>query len=172
MPWPKPLRNDMTTYTLQREQFIPRPVAEVFAFFSLAENLGVLTPPWMHFRILSPLPINMAAGTLIDYRVWWRWLPVRWRTEITQWQPPYRFSDVQRRGPYKLWHHTHTFQPVDGGTLMTDEVNYALTLGPLGRLMHRLIVKRDVETIFDYRMERIKERFGTKLVGCEEAFVS
>ena len=150
----------MPEYTLHREQFIPTPIDQVFAFFADAGNLDVLTPPWLHFRIKTPLPIAMKSGALIDYTIRWRLLPVTWRTEILDWTPPYRFIDQQIKGPYKLWHHTHTFETQRGGTLMHDIVRYRLPLGPLGTLAHGIMVKRDLHAIFDYRYERIAERFG------------
>lgn len=150
----------MRTFLLQREQRIARPVAEVFAFFADATNLEAVTPPWLRFRILSPRPIAMRAGALIVYRLRWGWLPLRWVTEIEEWQPPFRFVDVQLRGPYALWHHTHTFEFHEGGTLMRDSVRYALPLGPLGRLAHRLFVRRDLEAIFDYRARKVSEVFA------------
>ncbi len=147
----------MQSFLLEREQWIPRRIEEVFAFFADAKNLETITPPWLRFRILSPEPIAMQAGTLIVYRLRWHWLPLRWLTEITEWEPPWRFVDVQRRGPYALWHHTHEFEPHAGGTRMRDRVRYALPLGLLGALMHRLIVRRDLQAIFDYRARKVAE---------------
>jgi ligand-binding SRPBCC domain-containing protein len=148
------------TFLLQREQWLPRPIDEVFAFFADAANLEALTPPWLGFRILSPGPITMRVGTPIVYRIRWRWLPLRWLTEIEEWQPPSSFVDVQRRGPYALWRHTHGFESRAGGTRMWDRVEYALPLGPLGLLLHRLFVRRDLEAIFAYRAIRVEELFG------------
>src|SRR5579871_5080404 len=150
----------MRTFLLQRDQWIPRPIDEVFAFFADASNLEAITPPWLGFRILSPQPITMHAGTRIAYRLSWRWLPLRWVTEIEEWQPPLRFVDRQRQGPYALWRHTHSFEAHGRTTRMQDRVQYALPLGPLGRLMHRLAVGRDVEAIFAYRASRVNEIFG------------
>jgi len=147
-------------HTLRREQWIPRPVEEVFAFFSDAGNLGAITPPWLGFRILTPAPIRMQSGTHLNYRLAWHGLPIRWLTEIRRWQPPAMFSDAQLRGPYRLWHHTHRFEARGGGTRMTDVVRYRLPLGVLGRAMHALKVRRDLERIFDYRRQAIAERFG------------
>lgn len=153
----------MRVYELHREQVVPRPVADVFPFFAAAENLNALTPPWLEFRILTPLPIRMAAGTRLDYRIRWRGIPLRWQTLIETWEPGVRFVDTQVRGPYRLWHHTHTFEPLpDGGTRLTDHVLYALPLGPLGRVVHALLVRRDVATIFDYRAARIAALFGVE----------
>jgi len=146
-------------HTLRREQWIPRPLAEVFAFFCDARNLENLTPPWLGFRILTAGPIHIAAGTKIRYRLSWHGIPVTWTTEIRRWEPPHRFIDVQLSGPYRLWHHTHRFAPLGGGTLMTDVVRYRLPFGIIGRIMHALKVRRDVERIFDYRFQRISEQF-------------
>lgn len=147
----------MRNGVLKRRQMIPRPVNEVFAFFSDAGNLEALTPPWMNFRIRTPLPIAMHAGTLIEYTIRWRGLPLRWVTEIRKWSVGQRFVDVQRAGPYHLWQHTHTFRRCDCGTEMEDVVQYALPLGPLGSIAHALVVRRDLDAIFDYRAQRIHE---------------
>ena len=148
-------------HTLRREQWIPRPVDEVFQFFSDARNLEEITPPWLGFRILLPGPIRIAKGTRIPYRLSLHGIPLGWTTEIRQWLPPFRFVDVQLRGPYRLWHHTHRLEPKDGGTLMTDVVRYRLPLGIIGRAVHFFKVRRDVERIFDYRFGRIQEVFGS-----------
>jgi ligand-binding SRPBCC domain-containing protein len=151
------------TFVLRREQWIPRPSEEVFAFFAEAKNLQVITPPWLGFRILSPETVTMHAGARIVYRLRWRRLPLQWVTEIAEWAPPFRFVDVQRRGPYALWHHTHEFESQEGGTRMRDQVRYALPLGPLGLLMHRLAIGRDVEAIFAYRASRVTEIFSGRM---------
>ncbi len=147
------------TYTLQRELCVPHPLPEVFDFFSRAENLERITPPWMRFRILTPLPIPMKRGTTIAYALRVRGIPLRWLTQIERWDPPYEFVDVQAKGPYELWHHTHRFSEVEGGTCIVDIVRYALPFGPLGRLVHRLQVARDLEQIFDYRARRVQSLF-------------
>jgi ligand-binding SRPBCC domain-containing protein len=149
----------MPHHTLEREQWVPRPLEEVFEFFSSAKNLETLTPPWLNFRIVT-LPIAMQAGAIIRYKISWHGLPIRWTTEIQTWQPPYLFVDRQRKGPYKLWHHTHTFESVDGGTRMRDLVRYGEPFGVIGSVAHWLVVERDVERIFDYRRERVGEIFG------------
>jgi ligand-binding SRPBCC domain-containing protein len=146
-------------HTLRREQWLPLPIDEVFTFFSEARNLEEITPPWLHFRILTPGPIRIAEGTRICYRLRLHGVPVGWETGIRRWQPPNRFVDVQLDGPYRFWHHTHRFEPKDGGTLMTDIVRYRLPLGTVGRVVHRLKVRRDVEKIFDYRARHIQEMF-------------
>lgn len=145
-------------HLIEREQWLDRPVEEVFAFFADAANLQAITPAWLRFRLLSPEPIPMHPGALIDYRLRWRGVPLRWRTLIEAWEPPHRFIDTQLRGPYRLWHHTHTFQPRDGGTLVRDAVRYRLPLGPLGTVFHTLGVRRDLEAIFDFRARRVRER--------------
>lgn len=152
-------------YVLQREQLIPRPIEDVFEFFADAGNLETITPPWLDFRIVTPRPIAMTAGTLIEYRLKWHKMPLRWLTEIRRWNPPTDFMDVQLRGPYRLWEHTHTFEAVEGGTRMHDVVRYALPLGPLGRLAHAWFVKADLEAIFDYRARQVAELLGTLMIS-------
>jgi ligand-binding SRPBCC domain-containing protein len=146
----------MTTHVLRREQCIAKPLDVVFDFFSDAANLKVLTPPWLGFEILTPTPLEMTKGTRIAYRVRWRIISMQWLTEIVEWDPPHRFVDVQLRGPYSQWHHTHEFSPYEGGTRMIDIVRYRLPLGVLGRAVHRLAVARDLIAIFDYRAQRIE----------------
>lgn len=146
----------MQLFTLETSVWLPQPVAHVFSFFADAANLENLTPPWLRFEILTPLPIPMAAGTRIDYRLRYRGFPVRWRTEILEWEPPHRFVDSQIKGPYRRWVHEHVFQEQDGGTLATDYVEYAL-LG--GALTNALLIGRDVERIFAYRRQRLLDIF-------------
>jgi len=146
-------------HTLRRELQILRPLDEVFGFFSDARNLEEITPPWLGFRTLTPGPIRMAAGTQIHYKLKVRGAPIGWTTEIRRWDPPSRFVDVQLSGPYRLWHHTHRFEAHHGGTRMFDVVRYRLPFGPFGRLLNGLLVRRDVERIFDFRNRRIAEIF-------------
>lgn len=141
----------MRASTFRTELWLPRPRAEVFDFFSDAANLERITPPFLRFRIETPLPIEMRNGALIDYRLRVRGVPIRWRTEIRSWEPPLRFVDVQLRGPYRLWEHTHTFEERDGGTLCGDTVRFAVWGGAL---VERLFVRREVAAIFAYR-ERV-----------------
>lgn len=142
----------MRVYTLGREQVLPGTPAEVFPFFADARNLEAITPPFLRFRVVTPEPIAMRAGAQIRYRLRLHGVPVDWLTAIQAWEPPHRFVDVQLRGPYALWHHTHELEEQPGGfTLMRDVVRYALPLGPLGALAHAAFVRRDVERIFDYR---------------------
>jgi ligand-binding SRPBCC domain-containing protein len=144
-------------YTLRRETWIPHSLPEVFEFFSKAENLERLTPPWLGFRILTPLPIEMKKGATIAYSLRVRGIPLSWLTQIEEWNPPYEFMDIQAKGPYKLWRHTHRFAALNGGTSVVDIVQYALPFGVLGRLAHRLQVSRDLSNIFDYRATRVQE---------------
>lgn len=154
----------MNTHFLRRVQVIPRPRAEVFEFFEDATNLARITPPFLGFEILTPAPIRMAPGTLIDYRIRLFGAPLRWRTEIELYERGQRFVDRQLRGPYRLWHHTHTFRDVHGSggssTEMVDEVKYAIGFGPFGEIAHSLFVERTLARIFDYRAEAITSIFG------------
>jgi ligand-binding SRPBCC domain-containing protein len=147
-------------YVLEREATIPAPRERVFPFFADARNLERLTPPSLRFRILTPGTIEMRAGAVIDYQLRVTGLPVRWRTLIETWEPPARFVDVQTKGPYRVWRHTHTFENVAGGTLMRDRVDYALPLGPLGALAQRLFVARQLEQIFAFRARVIQDLFA------------
>ncbi len=150
----------MRVHTFTTELWLPRPLGEVFAFFSDAANLDVLTPPWLHFRILTPAPIPTHPGAVIDYRLRWHGLPLRWRTEIAVWEPPHRFVDRQIKGPYLRWVHEHTFEERDAGTWMRDRVDYAVPGGPLAALLQRWVVGPDVARIFAYRQEQMRELFG------------
>ncbi len=145
----------MQTHTLTREQRLPGAPADVFAFFADAGNLEQITPPLLRLRVVTPEPIRMGRGALIRYRLRVHRLPVGWLTQITAWEPPHRFVDEQIRGPYALWHHTHTFEADGDATIMRDVVRYRIGCGPLGTLADRLLVRRDVEAIFDYRAERV-----------------
>jgi ligand-binding SRPBCC domain-containing protein len=146
--------------TLEREQVLPVPPDEAFQFFADAFNLEAITPPWLRLRVVTQGQIAMRLGTLIDYRLRLHGLPVRWLTRIESWEPGRRFVDVQIRGPYRLWHHTHTFEPHEDGTRMRDVVHYALPLGPFGRLARALVVRRDLDRIFDFRRDAVAARFA------------
>ena len=150
----------MRFHTLRREQWIPRPINEVFEFFADARNLEEITPPWLGFRILSTTSNAVSEGTEIRYRLRLHGIPIFWRTEIRHWDAPRRFIDVQRSGPYKLWHHTHRFEAHGERTKMIDVVRYILPFGFLGRIVHKLKVCADVRKIFDYRYHRIQQLFG------------
>jgi ligand-binding SRPBCC domain-containing protein len=144
---------------LERTQRVGLPPEEAFAFYADARNLEAITPPWLGFRVTTPEPIEMAAGTLIEYRLRLHGIPIRWRTRIAVWEPPHRFVDVQLRGPYALWEHTHTFEPDGAGaTIIRDRVRYRLPLGPLGGLAHAALVRRDLRRIFDFRRDAVAAR--------------
>lgn len=154
-------------YRLERRQRVPRPIEEVFAFFADPRNLARITPPWLGFRIIGSsdgdetAPIHMRTGLRIHYRVRPLGIPQRWTSEITVWDPPHRFVDEQRRGPYRRWHHQHRFVEIEGGTAIDDVVEYELPLGPLGALAHALLVERQLKAIFAYREHTIRARFGS-----------
>lgn len=139
------------------EQFLPRSLEEVFDFFSRAENLEKITPPWLHFKILSVSTPQIEKGTLIDYQLRIHGIPVRWRTEIQKWNPPLCFQDSQIRGPYRKWEHTHYFREVSGGSEMIDEVVYRLPMGALGSFIAGAWVRHDVEGIFKFRSQKVLE---------------
>lgn len=142
---------------LAAELRVPAPIDRVFEFFSDASNLEMLTPPWIRFRIVTPQPVEMRPGTTIDYRLRIRGLPIRWQSVIPIWEPPHRFVDEQVKGPYRYWRHEHLFEPADGGTLVSDRVDYRV---PGGRLVNRWFVQPDVERIFRYRLKKLREVFG------------
>jgi ligand-binding SRPBCC domain-containing protein len=154
----------MRIHVLEREQHLPGAPEEVFPFFADASNLEAITTPLLRFEVVTPKPIPMRVGALIQYRLRLHGVPVSWLTSIQEWDPPHRFVDQQVRGPYALWHHTHEFTPVIGShpprTLMRDVVRYAIGFGPFGALAHRAFVRRDVEAIFDFRHAELARRFG------------
>lgn len=147
----------MRSYYLNSEQRLARPIGEVFGFFADPRNLETLTPPWLRFAILTPGDIEMKCGTRIDYRLHLHGVPMRWQSEITAWEPPHRFVDEQRRGPYRLWVHEHVFKPEGGGTLVSDRVQYAVAGGAV---VQKLLVARDLNTIFAFRRNKLIEIFA------------
>ena len=147
----------MRVRNFESQLWLPQPRDKVFAFFSDAQNLDLITPPWVHFRTVTPGPMEMRLGTLIDYKLRIHCFPVRWRSEITAWEPPVHFVDEQVRGPYRLWIHEHNFAERDGSTLVCDRVQYAV---PFDWLAHSLLVRRDVERIFRYRNDMLRRRFA------------
>ncbi len=152
----------MPPRVLTAEVLVPRPIEDVFAFFADAANLEALTPPFLNFRILTPLPVAMRAGTLIDYRIRLHGVPIRWRTRITAWEPPFGFIDEQVRGPYTLWRHEHTFEPAADGTICRDRVEYAHLAGPVGE---RLMVRPNLDRVFRYRRGAILRLLGPAGAG-------
>ena len=146
----------MKEYTLRNELWLPRPRTEVFSFFADARNLGEITPPWLQFEILTPEPTPLEVGLLIDYRIRLNRIPIRWQTKIVEWTPPHRFEDIQTRGPYTRWRHTHIFEEHDGGTLCIDLIFYRPRGGSL---TNSLFVRQSLNRILDYRTERLKALF-------------
>jgi hypothetical protein len=147
-------------HVLTTSQWVPADVATCFAFFADAGNLERITPPFLHFRIRTPLPITMREGALIEYDLRLHGMPVRWRTRIDRWEPGRAFVDRQLSGPYTRWVHLHTFTPERGGTRLDDRVEYLLPLDPLSRPVHALYVRPTVERIFAHRHQVITEVFG------------
>jgi hypothetical protein len=144
-------------HTVETYLSLPRPLEEVFPFFADAGNLEALTPPWLRFEILSPMPTVMRAGAIIEYRLRLHRIPLRWQSEITVWEPPLRFVDEQRRGPYRRWIHEHTFTRCGNGCEMRDFVRYSV---PGGRLANLLFVQSDVRRIFEYRSRKLSDFFA------------
>ena len=144
-------------YTLDVSLWLPRTPDEVFPFFSNAHNLERITPPWVKFRVLTPEPILIQRGTTLDYQLRLRGIPVRWQSEITEWEPPYRFTDKQTRGPYRLWIHEHTFEAKGGGVIASDRVRYAVWGGAL---VDRLLVAPDLQRIFAFRQQELTRHFA------------
>lgn len=163
----------MPDHILEYRLWLPRPRAEVFAFFAAPENLATITPPWLGFTLLTPPPIRFEAGTAIDYRIRWLGVPLSWRSMIREYDPPYRFVDVQLWGPYARWEHRHLFLEgtregqgeAPSGTWVEDRVTYRLPFGPVGRLLHVLLVGRQLREIFAYRRQRLLERFKAESIA-------
>ena len=144
-------------FRLTTEQVLPATIKPVFDFFADAGQLERITPPWLNFRITTPMPIEIQKGTLIDYRLRLRFVPIRWRTLISDWTPTSQFVDEQLKGPYRLWRHLHEFEECEGGTLVRDSVEYRV-LG--GKLIERLFVRRDLRRIFEYRYSQLAAIFA------------
>jgi len=154
-------------YTLERTQTLACPLDDVFAFFEKPENLARITPRSLGFEILTPSPIAMKSGAVIDYTIKVLGVRQHWTTLITDYSPPHGFVDVQLKGPYTFWHHTHSFETVPGGTRMTDRVRYLLPFGPLGRIAHALFVKKQLARTFAHRERMIREQFGAASVAAK-----
>jgi ligand-binding SRPBCC domain-containing protein len=149
-------------HILERQQRIELPIDRAFEFYGDARNLERITPPWLGFEVTTPAPIEMGVGTSIEYRLRLHQVPVRWRTRIEAWEPPRRFVDAQVKGPYFLWEHTHTFEADGpGATIIRDRVRYSIPFGPLGEVANRLLVRRDLRRIFDYRQEAVARELPT-----------
>ncbi len=150
----------MKYYELDVEQFIDQPVEKVFEFFSRPENLEEITPPRLGFTIMTPSPIPMEKGSLIDYTIRILGFPVHWRTLITSYDPPHGFVDEQIKGPYVLWHHRHSFKKENRGTIIRDTVRYAVPLGIIGRFLNLIWIRKDLKDIFAHRRKFIANKFG------------
>lgn len=142
----------MAIHQLERSQRVGIPVERAFSVYGDTVNLEPMTPPWLNFRVLTPGPVTMRPGTLLDYRLTLHRVPIRWTTRIETWDPPQGFVDIQIKGPYSLWEHTHVFEADgEGACVIHDRVRYAIPFGPVGAIAHRLFVRRDLERIFDFR---------------------
>ena len=128
----------------------------------------MITPKSLSFNILTPIPIRMEKGSLIDYTIRLFGIPIHWRTLISDYEPPFRFVDQQIKGPYTFWHHTHTFQQVDGGVQIIDKVKYSLPMGWLGTLAHSIWVRKDLEKIFEHRKTVIQNYFEIINISTEK----
>jgi ligand-binding SRPBCC domain-containing protein len=155
----------MKINTIQRQQWISAPLEQVFSFFCEARNLDRITPPELRFKLLAQSHLELLAGTLIDYELAWHGLPMRWTSCIEEWCPPTLFIDVQRKGPYRFWRHTHSFEARDGGTLMRDTIEFAVPFGGVGDLCAGWLVRRDVDRIFDYRAQQISLLFPAEHIA-------
>ena len=158
-------RHGSRGYCLTTELLVAEPCESVFEFFADACQLEAITPPWLHFSVQTTSPIEMHAGRLIDYKLRLHGLPLRWRSKISDWQPPFQFVDEQVKGPYRYWHHLHTFTKLSTGTLVRDVVNYAM---PFGFITHPLLVRRDLTKIFEYRRATLGSIF-TPIKNSESA---
>jgi ligand-binding SRPBCC domain-containing protein len=149
----------MPIYNLNCELLVKRPIKEVFAFFENPANLGKITPPWLSFNIVTQ-NVAVRQGARFDYIIKWLGLPMKWRSLITQYNPPFSFVDEQLIGPYKTWHHEHTFSETDKGVIVGDHLQYSLPLGPLGAIAQAVMVKRQLESVFRYRQQELAKIFA------------
>jgi ligand-binding SRPBCC domain-containing protein len=152
----------MKIYTLKQKQVLSRPLKEVFAFFARPENLQQITPPELGFQIITPSPIVMEKGSLIDYQIRLSGLPFRWRTLISSYNPPHEFVDEQIKGPYSFWHHRHQFYAEGDETVIEDTVTYTIPFGILGRIVHTLFIRAKLRKIFEYRQAIIERWFAER----------
>jgi len=147
------------SFVLERTQVVPEELGRVFSFFEDPRNLETITPPWLRFTVLSSTHERVRLGTEIDYRLQWQIFPMRWRSRISEYEHDVLFADEMLAGPYRRWYHRHLFREVTGGVEMTDIVDYELPFGPLGRLAHAAVVRRQLDAIFDYRRRVIADLF-------------
>jgi ligand-binding SRPBCC domain-containing protein len=153
----------MRVHSLRRTQTVRRPLGEVFSFFQNPENLSLITPENLGFKILTPRPVRMKEGAVIDYTISLGGIPVRWTSLISEFDPPRHFVDIQLRGPYLFWHHKHTFTAIAEGTVINDDVLYALPFGIAGEITHYLAVRRKLEAIFQLRSRVIANLFAERV---------
>lgn len=163
----------MTLYTLRCEMRAPVTLEEAFRVFEDPHNLAKITPPWLKFQVAGNERVVMGRGARIDYRIRWFGLPLRWKSVIRDYQPPYRFVDEQEEGPYRFWRHTHEFTAAAEGTRVLDEVEYRLPLGPLGSVGHALVVGHQLKEIFRYRQATLPALIGgdTAAYRCSEVTI-
>jgi ligand-binding SRPBCC domain-containing protein len=157
----KPRARPKRVHVLEREQFVPTPRDTTFRFFANARNLEVITPPWLSFRVVTAGEIEMREGTTLDYRIRVLGIPMTWRSLISRWEPGVAFVDQMLEGPYRWWHHLHTFEDREGGTILRDRVEYAVPYGPLAPVAHALFVRRRLAQIFDFRRDTIARYVGS-----------
>ena len=150
----------MKTFQFTTQQFVPQPLSAVFPFFERPENLAAITPSWLGLRITTASPIQMREGTVIEYSIKVMGIRIGWKSRISEYDPPRAFVDEQLKGPYSFWHHTHRFLEVDGGTLLADEIRYGMPFGIVGQIVHRLVVRKQLQSIFHYRAQAIERMFG------------
>lgn len=162
----------MHVYTLKCEMLAKCSLQEAFQVFEDPSNLAKITPAWLNFHVTTKLPVIMQKGAEIEYRIRWMGIPVNWQTVIVEYEPPFLFIDEQARGPYALWRHHHTFEPALEGTRVRDRVEYALPLGPLGMLVHRLAVCKQLEQIFVYRQEQLTRIFDGRAIQTEQPVIT
>jgi len=156
--------DDEVGYRLKAEMTIDLPREQVFEFFADATELERITPPWLHFSVLTPQPIEIKKGQLLDYRLKLHGIPIYWQTEIAEWERPFRFVDQQLKGPYQRWYHEHTFLELDGKTIVRDNVHYIPRGGALIRpFLQRMFVGPDLEKIFGFRQDKLTEIFAEKI---------
>ena len=150
----------MKTYVLRCDMLAPVGIEEAFAVFEDPYNLARITPPWLNFKVTSKVRVVMTKGAAIDYTIRWMGLPIKWKTNIAEYDPPHCFVDEQTKGPYVLWHHTHRFAVEGSGTRVSDEVRYALPFGPIGKIAHEVMVGRQLREIFEYRQQTLPRLIG------------
>jgi ligand-binding SRPBCC domain-containing protein len=162
----------MRHYVLRCEMEAPVPVEQAFRVFEDPYNLARITPPWLSFRVVNLEHVSMRKGAEIDYTIKWLGVPMKWKTLISDYHPPFVFVDTQEKGPYVWWHHTHAFTPTVAGTRVTDEVRYILPMGALGRAAHTLVVGRQLKQIFEYRRKMLPTLIGGDLARYRTSDVS